>query len=324
VNKDSWKLDAEPYNSYAKQVFTGDKIFFDYVPNFQFPFYQGSNFLTDGSAPRMVPMQTLGKLSVRFSLFDKQDHIFRNKANHTKKYRFVFDAFNLILEEARLAPTFERTLLSAKKQLAYPGVTRLQLVESIPGGTASFKTRFQDICMPESLFIFCLDKQVASGTYKFSTSTKENVFLPHNISSIDLSFDGKRFSLKEPHLGNIGDDSLDSKTLFDHLAAPPFGVNLDSTVATYTKLRQGGENSAYPHIYIPLVHYSGDKNRLIPAMDDGSCVSKRADLNIDFKFGRNNSTENAVYVIYAIYTDVAIILDLKNKYFMSPYLSNMN
>jgi len=139
-----------------------------------------------------------------------------------------------------------------------------------------------------------------------------------------LSFDGKRFSLKEPHLGNIGDDSLDSKTLFDHLAAPPFGVNLDSTVATYTKLRQGGENSAYPHIYIPLVHYSGDKNRLIPAMDDGSCVSKRADLNIDFKFARNNSTENAVYVIYAIYTDVAIILDLKNKYFMSPYLSNMN
>ena len=324
VNKDSWKLDAEPYNSYAKQVFTGDKIFFDYVPNFQFPFYQGSNFLTDGSAPRMVPMQTLGKLSVRFSLFDKQDHIFRNKANHTKKYRFVFDAFNLILEEARLAPTFERTLLSAKKQLAYPGVTRLQLVESIPGGTASFKTRFQDICMPESLFIFCLDKQVASGTYKFSTSTKENVFLPHNISSIDLSFDGKRFSLKEPHLGNIGDDSLDSKTLFDHLAAPPFGVNLDSTVATYTKLRQGGENSAYPHIYIPLVHYSGDKNRLIPAMDDGSCVSKRADLNIDIKFARNNSTENAIYVIYAIYTDVAIVLDLKNKYFTSPYLSYMN
>jgi hypothetical protein len=272
----------------------------------------------------MVPMQNLGKLSVRFTFFDKQDHIFRNKANNTKKYRFAFTDFNLILEEARLAPTFERTLLSAKKQLAFPGVTRLQLVESIPGGTASFKTRFQDICMPESLFIFCLDKQVASGTYKFSTSTKENVFLPHNISSIDLSFDGKRFSLKEPHLGNIGDDSLDSKTLFDHLAAPPFGVNLDSTVATYTKLRQGGENSAYPHIYIPLVHYSGDKNRLIPAMDDGSCVSKRADLNIDIKFARNNSTENAIYVIYAIYTDVAIVLDLKNKYFTSPYLSYMN
>ena len=59
-------------------------------------------------------------------------------------------------------------------------------------------------------------------------------------------------------------------------------------------------------------------------MDDGSCVAKRGDLDISFKFILNNSTADAVYVIYAIYTDVAIILDLKNKYFMSPYLSNMN
>jgi hypothetical protein len=272
----------------------------------------------------MVPMQNLGKLSIRFTFFDRQDHIFRKKAGNTKKYRFAFEAFDLILEEARLAPAFERTLLASKKQLAFPGVTRLQLVESIPGGTASYKTRFQDICMPESLLIFCVNKQVASGTYSFATSTKENVFLPHNIGSVDLSFDGKRFSLKEPHLGNVGDDSLDSKTLFDHLAVPPFGVNLDPAVATYAKLQEGGVNSAYPHIYIPLMHYGGDKSRLIPAMDDGSCVSKRADLDIFFKFVLNNSTADAVYIIYAIYTDVAIILDLKNKIFTSPYLSHMN
>jgi hypothetical protein len=324
VDKDSWKLDAEPYSSYAKRVFTDQAFTFNYVPNFQFPFYQGSNFLTDGSAPRMVPMQTLGKLSVRFTFFDKQDHIFRNKANHTKKYRFSFTDFKLILEEARLAPTFERTLLTAKKQLAFPGVTRLQLVESIPGGTATYKTRFQDICLPEALFIFCVHKQVASGTYKFSTSTKENVFLPHNFNAVDLSFDGKKFSLKEPHLGSLRDDAISSKTCFDHLAVPPFGVNLDPNVATFSKLRDGGDNSAYPHVYIPLVHYSGDKSRLIPATDDGSCVAKRGDLDISFKFILNNSTADAVYVIYAIYTDVAIILDQKNKYFMSPYLSNMN
>ena len=125
-------------------------------------------------------------------------------------------------------------------------------------------------------------------------------------------------------MGNLRDDAISSKTLFDHLAVPPFGVNLDPTVATFSKLRDGGDNSAYPHIYIPLMHYGGDKSRLIPATDDGSCVSKRGDLDILFKFVLNNSTENAVYVIYAIYTDVAIVLDLKNKYFMSPYLSNMN
>jgi len=38
----------------------------------------------------------------------------------------------------------------------------------------------------------------------------------------------------------------------------------------------------------------------------------------------NNSTTDAVYVIYAVYADVAIILDLKNKIFTSPYLSHMN
>jgi len=272
----------------------------------------------------MVPLQNLGKLSIRFTFFDRQDHIFREKPNSNKKYRFVFTDFKLILEEARLAPAFERTLLTLKKQLAYPGVTRLQLVEPIPNGTATYKTRFQDICMPEALLIFCLDKQVASGTYSFATSTKENVFLDHNIQSVDLSFDGKRFNLKEPHMGNFRNDHMDSKGLFDHLAVPPFGVNLDPTVATFEKVKDGGTHSAYPHIYFPLIHYGGDKSRLIPATDDGSCMSKRADLEVYFKFIQNNSAENAVYVIYAIYSDVAIILDLKNKYFLSPYLPHMN
>jgi len=49
VNKDSWKLDAEPYSTYAKQVFINQdhnqNFYFNYVPNFQFPFYQCSNFL---------------------------------------------------------------------------------------------------------------------------------------------------------------------------------------------------------------------------------------------------------------------------------------
>lgn len=74
VAKDSWKIDTESYAKYCKQLFA--KAFcFNYVPYFQFPFHQGSNFLTDGSAPRMVPMQNLGKLSIRFTFFDKQSHI---------------------------------------------------------------------------------------------------------------------------------------------------------------------------------------------------------------------------------------------------------
>jgi hypothetical protein len=75
VDKDSWKIKTEPYTKYAKLVF-GKKIIFTFVPYFQFPFHQVSNFLTDGSAQRMVPLQNLGKLSIRFTFFDKHDHIF--------------------------------------------------------------------------------------------------------------------------------------------------------------------------------------------------------------------------------------------------------
>ena len=53
-------------------------------------------------------------------------------------------------------------------------------------------------------------------------------------------------------------------------------------------------------------------------------VSNWADLDIYFKFLLGNSTENAIYIINAIYSEVTIILDLKNKYFFSPYLSQMN
>ena len=53
-------------------------------------------------------------------------------------------------------------------------------------------------------------------------------------------------------------------------------------------------------------------------------LSNWADLDIYFKFMLGNSTENAIYIIYAIYSDVTIILDLKNKYFLSPYLSEIN
>ncbi len=112
TDKTSWKLDAQPYITYAKQVFHDQNISFDYVPNFQFPFYQGSNFLTNRSPPRIVPMQNLGKLSIQFSFLDKQTHIFRNKANHTKKYKFSFMDFKLVLEVARLAPAFECALLT--------------------------------------------------------------------------------------------------------------------------------------------------------------------------------------------------------------------
>ena len=164
---------------------------------------------------------------------------------------------------------------------------------------------------------------MASGTYKFSDGINTSVFNAHNIQSIDLSFDGKRFSLREPHLGTFREDKLDSKQLFDHLAVPPFGIRQDPSKLTHPVIAEGGKISPYPHIYLSLVTGS-DRQRLIPALDDGSCVTKKADLDINFKFTTDNSLQNAVYVIMAIYTDVNVIYDPKTRHFSSPYLMYMN
>lgn len=321
--KDSWSATNDDWKKYAAGVFANKAIRFNYIPLFMFPFYQGSNFFPDCTSASMLPMPVLGRLQIRFTFFDKHDHIFRKVQNNTSSYRFAFDAMSLYLEEARLPLAYEKQFLNAKKQLVYPGVTRLQLIEPVPNGSTTYRTRFQEIFMPEALFIFCLHKKAASGTFSFAEGTVQNVFLAHNIVSLDLSFDGKRFSLREPHIGSYQSSAMDTKHLFDHLAVPPFGVKLDPNKLTLEEIAEGAKNSCYPHLYVPLTTGIG-RNRLIPAQDDGSCTTKKADLDIDIKFSTTTSQDNTVYVIYACYTDASVVFDPKNRNFFSPYLQYMN
>jgi hypothetical protein len=317
-----WSIDQEAWTEYAKIIFNG-AMGFDYTPLFLFPFFQGNNYMIDDTVPRIVPTPAMGRIQIRFAFTDSQDHIFRKPDTNKAKYRFVFTEFSMVLEEARLSPLVEKQLVNNKKPLAFPGVTRLQLVEPVPDSSTTYRTRFQDIYLPEALFIFCLHKTVASGTFKFSDNINVSVFSPHNIQSVDLSFDGKRFSLREPHLGTFREDKLDSKQLFDHLATPPFGIRQDVSKLTNTTVAEGSKNTPFPHVYLSLVTGS-ERQRLIPALDDGSCVTKKADLELNFKFTNDNSPSNAIYVIYAIYTDVNIIYDPKMRHFSSPYLQYMN
>ena len=320
----SWTIDSAQWKNYAAAAF-GSTISFDMTPLFLFPFFQGPNYLIDGDVPRILPVPSMGRIQVRFAFTDSQDHIFRKKtpATNTATYRFVFSEFSLVLEEARLSTNFDRQLKTSKKHLAFPGVTRLQLIEPVADSSTTFRTKFQDIYMPEALFIFCLNKTVASGTYKFSTGTETTVFAQHNIMSIDMSFDNRRFSAGEPHIGTFLEDKLDSKSLFDKLGTPPFGIRQDASQLTHSIVEDGAKNTAFPHVYISLMT-GPDRQRLVPYNDDGSCINKRADLELDIKFTDANSPANAVYVIYAIWTDVNVVYDPKSRTFASPYLQYMN
>jgi hypothetical protein len=312
-----WAKDSDAWKEYAVHVFNNDVFHFDFYPLFQFPFYIGSNFMGD-SVLRLVPLDRLGKLHVRFTFFDTQKHIFR-KTDAAKSYRFVFKKFKMCLEEARLSPAFERQLHS-KTKIEFPGVTRLQLVDPVPDSSSTHKTVFQDIFLPEAIFIFCLDKQIASGTYNFSDNQEQNVFKDHRIRHLDFSFDNKKFHLKEPHFGRFRNDRLAVKLLADYHRQPPFGIRPDVEKLNLAAIREGGEGSSFPHIYVSLCSNFTDRERLVPAMDDGPCISRKSDLEIAIQFERQNSQPSSVYVFYAIYSDVANILDTRSQYFSSPYL----
>lgn len=281
--------------------------------------------MIDDNIARLLPTPGMERFQIRFTFTDSQDHIFRNltEANKETKYRFSFSEFNLVLEEARLIPALGKQFQTIRRTLAFPGVTRIQLVENVTSGSTSWRARFQDIFLPEALFVFCLPKTVASGTYKFSTDTGTKIFLDHNVESLDLSFDGKRFFLREPQIGTFRKDEFDAKTVFDHLVFPPFDIRQDPKFITAHSVANGGSNTAFPHIYLPLI-VGPHRQRLVPAYDDTMCVNRKSDLEIDFKFTDSNSPANTIFVIFAIYSDVNVIFDPKKGHFSSPYLQYMN
>jgi hypothetical protein len=251
-------------------------------------------------------------MHVRFTFFDKQDHIFRKPsagAGAAKSYWFIFQEFKMCLEEAQLSPALERQLV-LKSKMEFPSVTRLQLVDPVPNSSPTHKTMFQDIYLPEAVFIFCLHKQVASGTYNFGSGTEQNVFKDHRIWLLDFSFDNKKFCLKEPNFGRFQNDLLSLQQLVDHFMFPMFGIQPNPKKLTLTNIQDGGDNSPFPHIYVPLCGNFVNREHLVPSTDDGSCISRKANLEIAFQFEVANSQTSAVYVCYAIYTDVANILDV--------------
>lgn len=332
-DNEEWSQNAKAWTLYAPRVFKNAKFSFEYTPLFLFPFYQGSNFMMDqDGVPRILHMPTLGNMQIRFSFHDNQDRIFQKlDAANTNSYRFAFTNFELLVEQARINPSLESTLykppskksLTHAKNVIYPGVTRIQLAEQVADAQTTHRAKFQDIALPESLFIFCLNKSVASGTYSFATEADTKIFRDHNIQSVDISFDGIRYAIKEPNLGTFRADTMDSKTLFDHMFNPPFGIRQDIALLTHASTAEACNATAFPHIYIPLTKGT-DRQRLVPALDYGASTARKADLAIDFKFTDANSAKSSIYVIYACYTDVNMVYDAKNGVFYSPYLKYMS
>lgn len=313
------------WHNYSKQVFGKNNIEFRYVPTHVFPFFQQPQFGAEGSRlPAVLPMSVIEKLNIGIHLKEKSDGIFKkvgaDAATNLQYYRFRIKSVELLVEEARLNPAFEKSIFKKTTPYLYEGVTRFGMVENIPAGLLAHRTELPKLDMPEGLFVFALPKKVIGGEFKYSdvTATSDSVFLKHNITSMDLTYNGMPLFIKTPNPGQVMDHMTAIRSLMDHKESPPFGIPQDpDLLRVCDALENGGKDSLFPHVYINLCP-SRNETRLIAIGDDGRSINNPGEIHIHFKFGAGGATTDATYFIYAFYTDVNMALDVKSKS-IQPY-----
>jgi hypothetical protein len=306
---------------YAPEIFKATKISFTWVPLFVFPFYQGSNWILNGDPPGCVPINTLGKFTYRLTFRDNQDYIFKKPDTNTYTYRFKLEKIRLMIEEVRMNPALERTLYTTgKRSLSFPGVTKLARVETVPAAVYTHNVKFENIHLPEGIFIFALNKKVVGGTYKYNDAANGPLFSQHNLTDTNVEFAGVKYALVEPNMFQVNKDSLDLKLLLDYLGdKSPFGIMTDEKKFNLPLVANGFSTSDFPHVYYNLCVGNG-RDRMVPALtDDANLVTKMGDLTLQLKFGANGAPADLIYIVYIFYTDVNVMLDQKNKRFISPH-----
>ena len=319
--KGDWSLaDNSAWRKYASTVFTETPISFHWTPLFLFPYHQSSNHVYDERPPRCVPINYAGKIMTRMALKDNWDCVFKKKTGVTSKYRFVLNAMDLVAEEARLNPLIEKRLYQSSSKLMYfPGVTKIARYETVNEGSFIFQSKFESIPMPEQVLIFALPKSVQGDNYLFEEhDLTKPYFVQHNIKQVSFNYGGLNFSLKEPNFGTVKDDAVDGKTLFDYVKYGPFGLFLNQSKLTKASISNGFADTDFPHVFVNLAPSAPRRSRLIPLLDSGSVLNQDQDFCVTVKCGVEAVAPNAHYVIYCIYTDVNMTLDLREKKFHNP------
>jgi len=194
------------------------------------------------------------------------------------------------------------------------------LVEHLVPASASLRTRFTDTHLPEGLLVVCLNKSLANNSYKFSADKETNMFLPHNIDLMEVSFNNMLFHSRDPTPNQINDDIFEKFHALQHLDSPIFGLIPDREQLTEANLREGGLHSSFPHIYFPFtLPKGGSTSRMFPTHDEGTSIGKRGSLDLMIRFGTDGSTKDSIYVFIVFFTDTAIYFEPKHRQFLSAH-----
>lgn len=311
-------FDKKQWTDYGQIIYDG-KHRIDWWPR-KFFFMNGPNFIADDGSPKAIPFPNLGagKLNIRLTFADDWTSFFRIKDAHTTKYRIAVTEFKLLLDESKLYQTLERKIMTSKGLHYFPGVTKTMTHVIIPNNSPTYNVRFSDVPIPEAVLIFCIPKTVANGSYKFSASTSKNWFMPHHIEKVELSFNNMRFYNKDPHIGDLKDDSFDYQRLRNFMDCTPFGLIPDKDLDKIMYYGQGGKTTAFPHVYIPLTPRHTRNTRIVPVHDDGNKLEKSGNFDIYMKMVEDGANSDVTYVFCLINTDYNNIFDAKTKKFSNP------
>lgn len=305
------------WEEYAKHVFLGaDKNFeFQWVPLHVFPFYQHPNWILDADQTDL-PFPHIGKMFVRFNFKEDQSCIFRRKAGNNKKYRFVIDKFFLWAEEDRQSPVSAKI---PKRDIVFRGLSKDSRCESIMASDVTYRTRFQRQALPEQLMIVALSKNIISNTWKVSDIRFEtdSIFLQHNISEVQVVYNGMTFVNKEPNFQQQSCELTYTKYMLDVLRNGIFGVAVDPSKITYDELKDS-TRMLFPHVLMDFT-LNGTHERIQPIQSDGTALKQDGAIEVNLKFNATGATADAAYVIFCIYKDHTLVYDLKSDKFINRY-----
>lgn len=319
--------DGTMWSEFAKTFLGKASFVFRYIPGHIFPFYQGANFCDHdhgsghGGAPRALHMPSVGRMSVTLELKESFD-IIQPKSDSQYEYQMLVQSVQLAVQEVRLSNAYERALASSKRLLHFEGVTMIGVTEAVSTTSYTHRFRFQDVVIPEGIFIFALPNTVTNGSLKYNQFEAKRVFLDHNIEGVEVFIEGQRLYIKSPNPSNMRHSQMEVQTMMDHTLAPPFGVHLDESTLQYGNFRELGENTFYPHVYIPLClpEGGGPDTRMVAIGEEGSFVRQRHSMDVAVKFLSDKGPKNnASYFCFLFFTDVNMTLDLKTKTFKPFY-----
>ena len=125
--------------------------------------------------------------------------------------------------------------------------------ETISNQVFFHNCKFDSVPFPEGIFIFAVPKKVIASTYKYKDHTAgDPIFMKHNIQNLTVDYDGEPLNLKQPHFGDVTDRQIQLKYYLDHIAHPPFGLDIDQSKLLRSDLANSFEDTNFPSVYLNL------------------------------------------------------------------------